>query len=328
MAKGCAFVIAIVSGCLWAGMARAEPTPDNVARAREFVLKAKELESAGQYHEACPLFALSYALDPHPGELFNLAYCYEKDDRIASAWLTWIKGAEMAEASGDGSRAAAAREHARDIESKVPRVTVTVAPQAKGMPVEVTLDGSPVASDEWGKAIPVDPGRHEILAAGRVLQTWSKDFVASSEQAPTVEVPELGPAPSSISPTPAPERKGSALRSVAWSLGGVGLAALGVGAAFGIAGLVNKNASTEDRHCVPFAGLNRCDVVGSDDVTRARFDFQAADVSYVVGGGLLVTAAALWFVSRQGTPRMQPARLMLRPEIARQAWSATLEATW
>ena len=323
MVKGCACVIAIVAG-LSGGLARAEEAPDNAGRSHALYQDAKRLESEGRYHEACPLFALSYTLDPHPKELFNLAYCYEKDDRIASAWLMWQKGADTAEALGDMDRAEVAREHAKDLVPQVPHVTVHVAPQARGTPVDVTLDGVPLVSDSWGRPIPVDAGPHEVAAASHVLQMWSSRFVASSAETPSVEVPELAPLPAqgSVGPPPNPERRSSVLQPIAWTVGGAGLAALGVGAAFGIAGLVNKSASTDDRNCV---GSNKCNADGAADVLRARQDMQTADVTYAVGGILLVTATALWLVSRGNSARTtHPISLVLQPPIAREPWSISV----
>ena len=325
MARRCGFVIALAA-CLWGSPVFAGPAGDNAAKAEESFRQAKELENDGKYREACPLFALSYALDPRPGELFNLAYCYEKEDRIASAWVMWQKGADMAEAVGDTDRATAAREHAKSL--KVPHATVMVAPQAQGMPVEVTLDGAPLASDDWGKAIPVDPGEHRVAASSHVLQTWSAHFTAGSEQEPTVAIPALAPAPA---PTPPerPEHKTSVLRPIAWTLGGTGLAALGVGAAFGIAGLVIKSASTENRDCVAFSGLKSVRRGGRRGRQAGALGLPGGGTrSYVFGGSLLVTAAAFWLVPRSATPGLHPARFILRPWIAREVWSATLEAAW
>jgi hypothetical protein len=326
MVKGCACVIAIVGG-LSGGPARAEEIPDNGGRARALYDEAKKLENEGRYHEASPLFALSYALDPHPKALFNLAYCYEKDDRIASAWLMWQKGADTADAMGEMDRAEVAREHAKDLAPKVPHVTVYVAPQPSGALVEVTLDGAPLVSDSWGRPIPVDAGAHEVSAASHVLQTWSSRFVASLGDTPSVEVPQLEPLPAqgpALSPPPA-EPRSSLLPPIAWTVGGAGVAALGVGAAFGIAGLVNKSASTENRDCVGGA----CNSTGLSEVARAQQDMKAADVSFAIGGGLIVAGAGLWLGARAASPSVtKTANVVVQPGLGHGSWAVSVDGTW
>ena len=58
--------------------------------------KGRALMRAGRFHEACDAFEESQRLDPSPSTLLNLASCYEKTDRPATAWVTYREGASAA----------------------------------------------------------------------------------------------------------------------------------------------------------------------------------------------------------------------------------------
>src|SRR5260370_35084814 len=69
---------------------------------------------AGEYAAACPQFAASQKLDPGVGTSLNLADCYERLGRWASAWAEFRSAASAAHSSGSRQRAdpAAARDRA------------------------------------------------------------------------------------------------------------------------------------------------------------------------------------------------------------------------
>src|ERR1700735_2048415 len=82
-----------------AGHARAQGSTAKVA-AETLFEEGRRLMTDGKAAEACPKFAESQKLDPSPATLLNLASCYEKTNRPATAWATYKEGASAASAAG------------------------------------------------------------------------------------------------------------------------------------------------------------------------------------------------------------------------------------
>ena len=165
--------------------------------------EGRRLMSDGKAADACPKFAESQRLDPSPGTLLNLASCYEKTGRPATAWATYREGASSAAATGRQDLVATAQRHADALFPTLPRVTVTVATPSDGM--AIALDGVAIGHAEWGVAVPVDPGEHSIDAVAPHAKTWSKALTIANDAATTtVAVPSLEAAPSSAAPPPPP----------------------------------------------------------------------------------------------------------------------------
>lgn len=132
------------------------PANDRVA-AEALFEEGRSLVAAGKVAEACPKFADSQRLDPAPGTLLNLASCWEKLGRTASAWVTYREAASAANALGRSDYVATAQRHADSLAPKLARITVNVPQAIDGL--ELRRDGAIVSSIQWGQAVPVDPGR-------------------------------------------------------------------------------------------------------------------------------------------------------------------------
>src|SRR5262249_12998089 len=127
--------------------------------------EARRLVRQGKVAEACPKFEASLKLDPAPGTQLNLADCYARLGRTASAWAIFV---EVAEKDTKAARAAEARRRAKALEPKLSRLTVS-AENADGL--RVTRDGDDITA-LLGVAVPVDPGRH-VVAAMRGGDKWA-----------------------------------------------------------------------------------------------------------------------------------------------------------
>src|SRR4051794_25809493 len=79
----CAGIAGAFALCLVGTTASAQ---SESAAARALFAEARKLMAAERYDEACPKFEESLRLDQGIGTQFNLAHCWEKQGRTASAW--------------------------------------------------------------------------------------------------------------------------------------------------------------------------------------------------------------------------------------------------
>src|SRR5688500_1084042 len=61
------------------------------AEAEQLFRDGKRLMKEGKYDEACVAFEASQKADPATSTLLNIADCYEKAGRIASAWGAFLE---------------------------------------------------------------------------------------------------------------------------------------------------------------------------------------------------------------------------------------------
>lgn len=227
-----------------AGPPVATPAPTREERAEALFQEGKRLFEAGEYAAACAKLAESDALDPTISTLGLLAGCHEREGRLATAWQEYLTTAERAARAGD-SRADFARERAAALEPRLPRLQIKLERPEPG--VEVLRDGVAVPAAELGKAIPVDPGVHEIVARAVDGRERRQTITARESALALVTIPAFG-SPRSAAGAPGPGPKGpdapppepgvsNTRRNIALITGGLGLAGVGVGIGFGLAAM-------------------------------------------------------------------------------------------
>jgi hypothetical protein len=275
----------------------------------------RTLVAQGKYAEACPRFADSERLDPSSGTLLNLANCYEKLGRTATAWATYREAASAASAAGRADYLGVASRHADSLVPKLAKLTATVTQAVDGMVVR--RDGVEMPRSEWGAPIPIDSGSHTVEAEAPGYKTWSTDIDVSQDGAlVTVTVPALeaapvpptpAPAPSSASvPTEAPapgaavgpdttsESVGHGQRVAGIVIGAVGLAGLG---ASGVFALVAKNTYNDSLKNCQTDNPGLCSSTGVSQRSDARTDGNIASVAFGVGAAALVGGVIVWLTA-------------------------------
>lgn len=265
-------------------------------------LQAKSLMAEGKTAEACAAFEKSQAADPQLGTEYNLARCYETLGRLASAWTEYR---ELAQRDTNAGRRADSQKRADALQPRLIKLLVSVRAPVPNL--KVARNGNDVSASV-GIESPVDPGEYEISAAAPGYKPWSVKVSASQEGGTVqVTVPELeklpvddkGPPPTDRKMEPLPPGPGlaattkpakSSRKLIGLSVGGVGLAATGVGLFFGSKAMSKWN---DVKKLCP-------DSTCPDDATKAMGDklkdeaTSAGNVSTVlVGVGVAAIAAGV-----------------------------------
>lgn len=282
---------------------------------------------------ACPKLEESLRLDHGMGTQFNLAHCWEKLGRTASAWALFLDVAAAARAANQPQRETAARERAKVLEAKLTRLRIDVSDAARDTQVE--RDGQDVRKASWGTGVPVDPGKHVVRVSAPGKQTWTDEVdVPATPRTFTVTVPPLedqpaerldvNDGPAQAAPVEADVPKVSSgggmngQRVAALVVGGVGLAAVATGTIFAIQSRSDNAAALKlCRTPAEGTGIEGC----RDDPERDRWLSLVDDaergrmIGYVglgVGGAALITAVVLYATAdddakeRQASLELQP----------------------
>jgi hypothetical protein len=295
------------------------------AGATALFYEARTMMQKGNYAAACPKLEESLRLDYGIGTEFNLADCHEHLGKTASAWSGFLNVAAAAKTANQPQREKVARDRAKALEPKLPKMLIEVPAPAPG--VEVKRDGVVVGSAAWGTPVPVDPGMHKVVVTAPGKEKWETNVNASESNTTRVTVPRelpnaavatsAAPAPApvvppvqtttttttSAPPEPAAEfpepvvEQGNTQRTLGWVVGAVGLAGLGVGAGFGIDSL-SKRESSKD-HC----NGDLCDPTGVKLREDAITSGNVSTISTIAGGAALIGGIILLATAPSGSER-------------------------
>ncbi len=275
--------------------------------------QARELMAAGNYDAACPKLAESQRLDPATGTLLNLAACHEKQGKLATAWLEYSDALVAARRDGREDRVEFARQRAAELEPRLSRLTIVLAPDADEPELALELDGASIGRAVLGAATPVDPGQHLVRASAPGKKPWEQSIQIGAEadqQSLTIPKLELGPAqpappapqpsaPLAPAPVPNPPAQRDELpRPIPTSVyvsGGVTLALL-VGA--GITGLVYQNRKED--HDALAAKEGQTDPVEERKDAALRYGY--ANMGMWIGAGIGASVTTYLFVTRPARP--------------------------
>ena len=311
MQRGLAW--AVLAATLVTSPLLAQPSGSNKAAAEALFREGKKLMGEKKFGEACPKFADSQRLDPGAGTLLNLAFCYEANGQLATAWATYQDAGAAAKAEQNTNYMSTAEKRGTALESKLPKLTITIATPVDGM--EIRRDNVVVSKAEWGLEIPVDPGSHSISASAPKKKPWSTSVDAVVSGKVNVPIPALEDAPeppqpptsatvtptASISvtavPTAPPPSPSPVQKIVGWTTVAVGVVGLGIGAGFAFhaksqyndsLGPGNANCPVDPNKCNATGVSLRNDAISSGNAASVLLGVGAAAV---VGGVLLVLTA-------------------------------------
>ncbi|MBX3207051.1 MAG: hypothetical protein KF764_18535 [Labilithrix sp.] len=284
----------------------AEPSPADIAQARDLGQQAKAAFDAGDFAESEKLWTGAANLYPAaPTITLGLARTQAKLGKLVLAQESYNKIIREQSQNTSAPPAfkdalEAARAEVSLVSSRIASVVIVV----EGAPnPTVTLDGQPVSSAGLGLKRPVDPGSHVVRAEATGYKVAETSFQVaesgSAEARLTLDkAPEpagaAAPAPVSAPPESAPEK--SSNKTLAIAALGVGGAGLVFGSITGVLAL-GKHGELADRcpdgKCPPDA---RGDVDGYETMGTL------STIGFIVGGVGIAAGAVLWFTAPKAAP--------------------------
>lgn len=295
--RGASASVLVLTMLAWSGLAGAQVDGSARTSAEALFAEGKSLMQQGKFDEACPRLAASYKLDPGVGALLNLAVCYEKIGRLASAWGVYREAMALGQQFGQPERVEYARARVSKLEGRLGKLTVNVLSKAENL--KISIDGLQHPREAWGVPLPVDAGEHVIEASAPGRTPFRVTITSHDEGTTLVDVPELALNPeiaraeedrSSGSVTAVSDEGRGTQRIAALALGGVGLVGLGVGGFFGL----SAQNTYESADC---SSNNVCSPSGLEARDSAENKAMVATVAGGIGVAALAGAAVLWFTA-------------------------------
>ncbi|HTV19132.1 MAG TPA: hypothetical protein VMG12_10685 [Polyangiaceae bacterium] len=256
-----------------------------VSRAEATFDEGRNLLRQGRVLEACPKLEESQRLDPGLGTQLNLADCYERAGRFASAHALFVEVAAGAHRHSQDQREQVARTRATALETRVSQLVISV-PEGAGRGLHVERDGRELAPGEWNVLVPVDPGVHAVRAWGPGVGEWRTEVRVGDEG----ELHEVAVPFDDARPFLEPLHRKFGLAAA-----GVGVAGVLVGSIFGLRAIAKKadaeRAGCDGRSCeTAESGALRDD---------ARSAGNVATLALGVGAASLAASAVLFWVVRE-----------------------------
>jgi hypothetical protein len=261
----------------------------------------------GNYAAACPKLAESHAQDPASGTLINLALCYEKQGRLASAWAQYQLAAALARKDGRPDRVAAAEKQLNRLDPLVPRVVLHAVHPVPDM--QASFGDVRIGVAAFESAIPLDPGTYEVVVSAPSHTDYRTSVSVAEGEIRRVEIPELAraaappPPPPVVAASQAPPGRAppsfglprnaspspDSVPVAGYLLAGAGAVGLGLGTFFGI---VSLSAYAEAERLCPTH--RSC----TEESRRARDSAERrAWISNVtLGTGILASASGAWLI--------------------------------
>jgi len=303
-----------------ASRAAAQAPSSNEAAAEALFNEARTLIAAGQLAEGCKKLEASQTLDPGTGTLLHLADCYEKVGRTASAWARFREAASRAARDGRADWESIAKTRSAELEPKLAKLRIEAPPG-----VVVRRDGDEIPAAALGSTLPIDPGEHTLTASAPGKKPWSTRVSATASSVATVSVPALENDPAAPGTDVAPDGKpsdGTALRTVGYSMGGIGIIGLAGGTVSGLSAISKNDRSKE---VCPSSGI--CADEGARSTNDdARSAATVSTIAFVAGGALLAGGIALVLLAPSSSSSPSASRASAKLHASPQAiW---LQGTW
>jgi hypothetical protein len=260
--------------------------------------EARALFEAGNLTAACPKFAKSYELEPDTGALLASASCHRELLQLATAWREFEASRARARGERNAERERYAANALRELAPLLSTVHVEVPPAVAAIPgLELRVDGAALPWGVWNTVVPLDGGRHVLVASAPEREGWRSEFelepqsdsarvvVPMLKEPPPVTVanavPSITTSAPSVLPPPADQPESPRWGSLEWAgvaTASAGVLGLGIGGYF-FASALDKSGEASDAT----AQGNRATLFG------------------VAGGVLVAAGGTLFLIGRSRT---------------------------
>jgi hypothetical protein len=325
--------LAPAAGCalLVASTAFGQTSASDKASAEALFDQGVRLMKQNSFNDACPKLEESERIDPAVGTLLYLGECYERVGKTASAWATFREAASLASNSNQLDRARVASSRAQDLEPKLSRLSIELAPEVAHITgVTVKRSGQRLEPSLYSTPLPVDPGEYRIEVSAPGYETWSAPIkveaggasasvrvpalVKGSEPLPeavtaaggTSAAPVMSTAP--LTPPPVVASGLSTQQTLGIVVGALGVVGVGLGSYFGVRA-ITKNSDAESQ--CPNPGLCNNDR-GLTLTDQAKQNAKASNIAFAAGGALVAVGAVLYLTGG----RRSSERVSLVPLLA------------
>jgi hypothetical protein len=282
------------------------------AAAAELFQAGKQLAAAGDYAHACPKLVESQRLGPTSGTLLSIGDCYEKLGKLASAYGAFREAEVSARGSGDQARQAEAVRRAEILAPQLARLAITVPPVSRVPGFELKRDGTVMGEGQWGSALPIDVGYHDIVATAPGYRPWTSTIrIDTNGSSASVQVQPLEKLPEGAAGG-ATGFTWNAQRIAGVSIASVGALSAAAGAILGVEAL-SKKASADAQCTGPTQSL--CNSVGFG----LRYDEKHlgnASTGTLIAGGILLASGLVVLLTPPRSTRETAVRLGIAIRVA------------
>lgn len=291
--------------------------PTNQQLAQALFDEARELMDTNEPQriaKACPLLERSQKLEPGGGTLLNLAICYERSHRMATAYATFNEALSQARKAGRHDREDIALSHLDIIAPRLPKLRVSL--QEPLDTVVVQIDETVMGPAVLGVLTPLDPGLHHVRVSAQNRTPWEWRGTLAEGQKLELEATLEPPAPVDpcvVAPEKCAARKTEPLAEkrwspVSWGALGVGGVSLTISLVTGILALGAK--STFENECIPSRNYCTDPAQGASDLDR--FKALAWTSTITLGIGVVAGVVMLAWPKRVIAPKVEPGGVAFR----------------
>jgi hypothetical protein len=281
--------------------------PGHGAEADQFFRQGVADMKADNCPEAIPKFLNSQQLDPSAGTLVNLATCYARLGRSASAYRSFRQAQDLAEREQSAELAERA---ARGLARLAPTLTkLVIVPPRDAVGLSLKLNGEPIAASDTA-LIPLDPGENTFEASMPGRDSWRHRLLATDRSATiVVEIPELV----AVRVEPANWRPAAVI------VGGVGVASIVAGSILALNAKATSNQASEN------CGEGTCNEQGTRALQDGLSKAMGATYLFALGGALSAGGVALWVLS----PAQRAQRFAIEPwaPVQGSGWGLSLRGS-